>query len=203
MCDLSDLQSLVDSGHEFGTLLIDPPWDCQARFEGRPLEYETMSIDEIAALPIKQLAAERSHCHLWVVNSTLHDGIHLLEEWGFTYRNCFAWCKPGGGMGSYYMSAKELMLLGVRGNLPTTLKHNTPDWAVYPRGPHSEKPHQIREMIERVSPGPYLEMFARQAAPGWTAWGNQIPREIFRRGPDRPTLQKFNDRRWDQERVFE
>jgi N6-adenosine-specific RNA methylase IME4 len=181
-CTVTDLHELVRAGRRFGTLYLDPPWKYDLRaddltHQGR-CPYPTMALDEIAALPVADLAAEASHCHLWTTNGFVEEALGLLRTWGFAYKSMFVWCKPQMGLGNYWRVSHELLLLGVRGSCPFR-EHDVKSWDVFKRGRHSSKPEQVRLLIEKVSPGPRVELFARDTAEGWTVWGNQIERTLF------------------------
>jgi N6-adenosine-specific RNA methylase IME4 len=109
-----------------------------------------------------------------------------MESWGFEYKTVIAWVKSQIGMGNYFRVSSELIMFGVRGDLPIEDQH-LPAWFKRPRGKHSAKPEFSYEMVIKASPGPYLEMFARCDADsqlpglcrcsrcrlGWETWGNQ------------------------------
>ncbi len=177
-----DLAALVRRGRRFGCVYADPPWqyDRKPRGAADP-HYPTMTVAEIAALPVRQLAAARSHLHLWTTHSFLDEARRVMEAWGFTYRSIFVWVKPTLGNGYYWRAACEFLLLGIRGDCPF-LDHSIRNWLCVQRGPHSEKPEQMRELVERVSPGPYLELFGRRAVRGWTVFGDHISRGLFDEG---------------------
>jgi N6-adenosine-specific RNA methylase IME4 len=179
-CTVDDLHELVRAGQRFGTLYLDPPWaySNQATRASTDNHYQTMTLNEIAALPVAELAADQSHCHLWTTNGFIEEALGLLRTWGFAYRSMFVWCKPQMGLGNYWRVSHELLLLGVNGGCPF-LEHGEKSWDVFERGRHSSKPEQVRLAIERVSPAPRLELFARDRAEGWTVWGNQIERTLF------------------------
>lgn len=172
---VTDLNELVEEGCRFSTFYIDPPWrysnkSTRSAAEG---EYQTMSIEEIMALPIPELTNQNAHLHLWVTKAFLPDGLTIIKHWGFEYKGWFAWCKRQIGIGNYWRSSTELLLLGVKGSL-VFRDHSERDWIETGRTVHSEKPEEIRKKIERVSEGPYLECFARMVIPGWTVFGNQV-----------------------------
>jgi len=106
--------------------------------------------------------------------------LRVMESWGFEFKNILTWAKvtrsgnPATGMGYWLRGATEHLLLGVRGK-PKPLVRNAPTWFSSPVGRHSEKPVEAYRIIERVSDGPRLELFARRARPGWTVWGNEVP----------------------------
>jgi N6-adenosine-specific RNA methylase IME4 len=175
----------------YAAVVIDPPWDWGDEGDvdqfayARP-DYATMPIDEIAALPIGQIAAANSHVYLWITNRSLPKGFDLLDRWGFRYITQITWVKPSIGLGNYFRGATEQILFGVRGSLPLLVR----DQATYftaPRSGHSTKPQEFYELVERCSPGPWIEMFARRRRKGWATWGAEAdgttqPRAALREG---------------------
>jgi len=163
---------------EYQTVLIDPPWDIQQKgARGALIHYNLMTLDQIKSMPIGDLVTSNAHCWLWVTNATLRQGFDVLEAWGFTTRSVFSWIKPRMGLGVYLRNATEHILLGTRGKAPV-LFNAQPNWGFYPRQDHSHKPEEQYAVIERVSPGPYLELFARRRQLGWDAWGNEIESDV-------------------------
>ncbi len=179
-CAVSDLQTLIDSGKKFGTILADPPWKYsnQATRSATNNHYKTLSVEEISLLPIVELTSENAHLHLWTTNAFLFDSKAIIEAWGFEYKSCFVWVKPQMGIGNYWRVSHEFLLLGVKGNLPFA-DHAQMSWGNYERTKHSSKPERIRKIIEKVSSGPYLELFGRRTAENWVVWGNEIERDLF------------------------
>lgn len=171
----STIDELRSAGTRFTCVYADPPWDYsnQATRAATSNHYPTMTIAELAALPIAELVDDNCHLHLWTTSAFLREAFEIVDAWGFQYRSCFVWVKPRIGLGNYWRLAHELLLFGLRGSLPFGAK-DLPSWIELPTTAHSEKPAQIRELIERVSPAPRLELFARTTSPGWTAFGNQI-----------------------------
>lgn len=180
---IADLAELVGEGRRFATVYADPPWryanSGTRGAAGR--HYRTMTIDEIAAMPVARLAADRAHCHLWTTTSFLPAALDVLRAWGFTYKSQLIWAKPTLGMGNYWRVSHEILLLGVRGGLPFA-DRSCRSWFEAPRGRHSEKPWRVRNRIERVSPRPYLELFGRELVEGWTVFGNQVAEDVLRFG---------------------
>lgn len=178
----AELVEIVKPLHDLNphpTIVIDPPWDFSDEGDvnqfgrARPT-YHTMSLEQIMGLPVPSLAAKNAHLYLWITNRSLPKGFHLLEEWGFRYITALTWCKPSIGMGNYYRGSTEHVLFGVRGSL-SLLQHNVGTWFNARRpGPHSGKPDEFYALVERCSPGPWLEMFARKTRPGWTPWGAEV-----------------------------
>jgi len=164
----------------FSTIVLDPPWDWGDEGDvdqfgrARPT-YGTMTIDDIAALPVGTYAADDCHLYLWITNRSLPKGFRLLETWGFRYVTCITWVKPHFGMGNYFRGQTEQLLFGVKGSQPLKRK-NAPTYFEAPRGPngHSSKPLESYDFIESCSPGPYLELFARSQRPEWTSWGAEV-----------------------------
>ena len=179
-CAVSDLHSLAASGKKFKTILADPPWaySNQATRAATNNHYDTMTVEDICALPVKELADECAHLHLWTTNAFLFEAPQIMDAWGFEYKSCLLWIKPTMGIGNYWRVSHEFMLLGVKGSLPFN-DHSEMSWYQEKRSSHSTKPIEIISKIEKVSPGPYLELFARETRSGWTSWGNQISRTLF------------------------
>jgi N6-adenosine-specific RNA methylase IME4 len=179
----ADLSALSSRGMKFGTVLADPPWlyGNQSTRGATGDHYTGMTVDEIAALPIVELAADNAHLHLWTTNAFLFESKRIMEAWGFEYRSCYVWVKPQIGMGNYWRVSHEFMLFGIRGSCPFA-DRSLRSWGEFSRGKHSAKPDQIRTLIEKASPGPRLELFGRRPAPGWVVWGNEIERTVFDAG---------------------
>ena len=172
----------------FGTILIDPPWRFQNRTgkmapEHRRLHrYHTMSFEEIAALPVAKYAEKPSHLYLWCPNALLPEALQIMRDWGFTYKTNIVWYKirkdggpDGRGVGFYFRNVTELLLFGIRGSLRTLKPGRTQvNLLATRKQEHSRKPQEAYGIIEACSPGPYLELFARERVPGWTQWGNEV-----------------------------
>jgi N6-adenosine-specific RNA methylase IME4 len=182
-----EIPSLED-GQKFGTIMADPPWRFTNRTgkvapEHRRLSrYETMTLDEICALPVAKAAAEPSHLYLWTPNALLPDALTVMKAWGFEYKSNIIWHKvrkdggsDGRGVGFYFRNVTELLLFGVRGKNARTLQpgRSQVNLMATRKREHSRKPDEQYELIESCSPGPYLELFARGHRPGWQVWGNQ------------------------------
>ena len=181
-CRVDELSKLIDQGMKFKTIYVDPPWPYsnQATRGSTEKIYKTAttSMEDIRALPVNQLADKDAHLHLWTTNAFLFESKQLMEAWGFEYKSVFVWVKPQMGMGNYWRVSHEFMLFGLRGKSPF-LDRSIMSWVESGRGEHSEKPDQIRQLIERVSPPPRLELFARSVSDGWVVWGDEIKRNLF------------------------
>ena len=177
-----DLSELIRNGHRFQTVLADPPWRYENTASRAAAEnhYRTMSVDEICHQPLGQLVEADAHLHLWTTNAFLESAFNVMRAWGFEFRSCMVWVKPTIGMGNYYRLSHEFLLFGIRGRLPFG-RNDVPSWLMAPRSVHSRKPFKFRELIEQVSPGPYLELFGREEQPNtdWTVFGNQVERRLF------------------------
>ena len=194
----------------FSTILADPPWRFTNRTgkmapeHHRLSRYGTMTLDDIATLPVSKIAAPTAHLYLWVPNALLPDGLRVMREWGFEYKANIVWHKirkdggsDGRGVGFYFRNVTELILFGVRGKNARTLDpgRTQVNYLGTRKREHSRKPDEQYEIIEACSPGPFLEMFARGAQPGWDAWGNQAadyeptwPTYAFNSATDRPLV---------------
>lgn len=167
----------------YQTIVADPPWPSMHQrstyHRGKPeRHYDTMPVDEIIALDAGRWAARDAHLWLWGVNRLMEDAYRVVRAWGFTPMSILTWCKPGPGMGYYFRSNTEHCIFATRGR-PMVPASATPScWYEWPRRRHSEKPPEFYDVVERVSPGPYLELFARAPRLGWDVWGNEAPNAV-------------------------
>jgi N6-adenosine-specific RNA methylase IME4 len=183
----SDLRGVV-AGQRFATILADPPWQFHnstgkvAPEHKRLSRYATMTLTDIAALPVASCAAETAHLYLWIPNALLPDGLAVMQAWGFAYKSNIVWHKlrkdggsDGRGVGFYFRNVTELLLFGVRGKNARTLApgRTQVNYLGTRKREHSRKPDETYKLIEACSPGPRLELFARGSRPGWTSWGDQ------------------------------
>lgn len=170
----------------YRTIVADPPWrvktgpswgnDKTAPVNGlsHSLAYPTMSLAEIAGLPVADLAADDAHLYLWTINAYVRDAYSVVEAWGFKPSTLLTWCKSpkGLGLGGAYSLTSEFILFARRGSLAHTTRVER-SWFQWPRSIHSRKPEGFLDLVESVSPGPYLELFARRNRLGWDTWGNE------------------------------
>ena len=162
----------------FATILVDPPWPLQSGEK----HYRTMSLARITALPVGSLAARDAHLWLWTTNALLPKAYEVAEAWGFTVRSPLTWVKFRLGLGGRYQlrNATEQLLFCTRGRAPLGSR-SQPTWFNAPVTEHSRKPAEQFAIIERVSPGPYLELFARRRPESnqpWAVWGDQVDSDI-------------------------
>lgn len=176
------LNELIAQGRKFPTVYADPPWayENEASRAAAVNHYPTMSHEEICAEPLRELSEEDAHLQLWTPNGFLREAFDVMDSWGFEFKSCLVWIKNELGMGNYWRVSHEFLLLGVRGSL-TFRDRTLPSWIQASRTIHSRKPGIIRTLIERVSPGPYLELYGREELPNsdWTVYGNQVEPRLF------------------------
>ncbi len=162
----------------FRTIMADPPWDIgQKGHLGAQTHYRLMPLTRIKNMPVADLAEDNAHLYLWVINGAIREGVEVMEAWGFTYRSPLTWIKPRLGLGHYLRNQTEHLLLGTRGRAPVKFRGQG-TWMFAPLQDHSHKPEEQYAVIERLSDGPFLELFARRRQPGWFAWGNEVDADI-------------------------
>lgn len=190
---LTPAEELLSSFREckFGTILADPPWQFTNRTgkmapeHRRLLRYPTMTLNDILDLPVADLSLPQSHLYLWVPNALIAEGLEVMKRWGFTYKTNLVWYKvrkdggpDGRGVGFYFRNVTELVLFGTRGSLRTFQPgRRQVNVIISQKREHSRKPDELYEVIEKCSPGPYLELFARRTRFDWRQWGNEIPQD--------------------------
>lgn len=168
---------------KYKTILADPPWPIKwkssKKIGKKHLEYPIMTIGEICELPIYTIADEDCTLFLWSTNAFLPEALGILRHWKFQYKMLFTWCKNN-GMGGRPRNATEHMIIALRGE-PKFDRHSQAilNWIELPRTPrHSQKPDEIRKIVEEISPSPRIELFARQKTQGWDVWGNEVENDI-------------------------
>jgi Transcriptional activator, adenine-specific DNA methyltransferase len=177
---------------KYDVILADPPWDFavwnkdSGGDRSPSAHYPTMSLPDICALPIADLASKNCALFIWAVWPRIFDAQKVIEAWGFTYRTLgFEWVKQNRtglgfhmGMGYYTRANSEPCLLAVRGRMPVQTRSER-NLMISPVRRHSQKPDEQYKKIERLYPGmAYLELFARNRRPGWDAFGNQVEGSI-------------------------
>jgi N6-adenosine-specific RNA methylase IME4 len=177
----------------YATIVADPPWDVKAgpplpTIEGwenktesatRDLAYPKMSVQEISGLDVP--ADRHAHLYLWTINAYVDAAYDVARAWGFTPSTLIVWAKNpmGGGLGGAFGITTEFVLFARKGSLRHTGRV-VGTWFNWKRPydargkpKHSSKPPAFLDLVEQVSPGPYLEMFARSNRLGWETWGNE------------------------------
>lgn len=183
----------------YRTIVADPPWDYPRGFalgpghgdqrkplkDGwgkaktlapRPLPYSPLSVQEIAEMPVSDLAASSARVFLWTTNRYLPESFGIVERWGFPYRQTLVWHKTDANLaGGIAPNSAEFIVVGARGAPGINVRWPSAVVALARPGnaPHSTKPDLFLDLIEQVSPGPYLELFARRARFGWDYWGDE------------------------------
>lgn len=167
-------------GRRFGTIVADPPWDFSNRASrGAAVNhYGTMSGPEIVGLDVHHVAAEDAHLYLWTTDAHIQQALDSITAWGFTFKQILTWSKRKGGrlqmgMGNYWRHCTEHVLFAVRGRCPVKRRNQFAEFEAV-RQAHSAKPAEFFRLVETMSPGPYLELFARQPRRKWTVWGNEV-----------------------------
>jgi N6-adenosine-specific RNA methylase IME4 len=173
--------------NKFQTILADPPWQFSNRTgkmapeHKRLNRYSTLALREICEIPVSLAANTPAHLYLWVPNALLPEGLEVLKAWGFQYKSNLIWHKvrkdggpDGRGVGFYFRNTTEIILFGIRGHMRTMAPGRSQVNIIRTiKQEHSRKPDALYEIIEKCSPGPYLELFARGTRDKWVAWGNQ------------------------------
>ena len=172
----------------FRVILADPPWRF-ATYSDKGLgksperHYSTLSLADICALPVADLAAPDCALFLWATWPTIFSAESVIKAWSFRYSGlAWEWTKFNPETGKYafgggYGTRKncEPCLLARRGS-PALMTRSERDMIRAPRREHSRKPAEQYDKIERMFGGPYLELFARESRPGWATWGDQANR---------------------------
>ena len=181
---------------KYKTIYADPPWNEAGGGikRGADRHYPLMKTKDICNLPIHNIADDNCHLYLWVTNNFLKDGLKVMDAWGFKYKTMITWTKAekdmydnyrlqNAGLGQYFRGLTESCLFGVKGNIPYKTKDCKRQQGctalLSPRTKkHSQKPPEMREMIEKVSYAPYIELFAREKTDNWDIWGNELKNSI-------------------------
>lgn len=169
---------LANEPEKFSVIYLDPPWsyDNSGFDMSAEKQYNTMTIEELKALPVKQLAATNSVMFMWATNPQLRDAITLMENYGFEYKTNFVWEKTNHTAGFYVYGQHELLLIGIKGSmLPSGEKFKS--IISGENKIHSKKPEVVYEIIEKMYPNTkYIELFARNTRENknWVSWGEEV-----------------------------
>lgn len=165
------------------TVVADPPWwpslhrNTVGRSEGEyragPQRYYPL-METAAICELKPRTAPKAHLYLWVINQHVDWGYQVARAWGFEPQQMLTWAKPGFGTGQFQCNTESVLVCRKGGPVENAFGKTGGTWFEWPRGRHSEKPVEFFNLVERVSPGPYLEMFARLPRAGWSVWGNEV-----------------------------
>jgi N6-adenosine-specific RNA methylase IME4 len=159
----------------YRTLVADPPWtfgSAPTKADARK-HYDTMALHELCGLPVEALADDDAHLWLWAVNGLMEEAYRVTRAWGFFPTTLLTWCKKQPGVGHYLRNNTEHCIFATRGRPMVPEAKPISTWYVWPRGDHSAKPDAFYDLVERVSPAPRCELFARRARFGWDYWGDQ------------------------------
>ena len=175
-----DIYSTVQ---RYKTIYVDPPWMERGGGKikrGADSHYPLMKTKDIAKLPVKELAdKDGCHLYLWTTNNFLPDALWLIEQWGFKYVTTITWHKDKIGLGQYFRGITEHCIFATtHQKLPYKKENEKRQQGITgfyePKTIHSRKPCYMREMIEKVSYEPRIELFAREKFDGWDCWGNEV-----------------------------
>ena len=181
---------------KYRTIVADPPWrygkwggnsgrsekdrTWNEKAANLPLPYPSMSLAEIAALPIPELADTDCELYVWTTQKYLEHTFPLIHGWGFKVCETLTWCKEprGTGQGGLFTPTTEFIVHGRKGKMPLKKRIDTTWWKVARPNVHSRKPESFQDIIEQVSDAPRLEMFARRFRLGWHSWGNEVESHV-------------------------
>jgi len=166
---------------KYRLIYADPPWKygdnlVPDNYGAAIMHYDSLTIADLCALPVGQIAEDNSVLFLWVTSPLLRDCFEVVRSWGFEYKASFVWDKIRHNMGHYNSVRHEFLLICTRGScLPENGKLLDSVVSVERSATHSEKPEEFRRIIETMYPSATkIELFARKAADGWDAWGNAL-----------------------------
>ena len=163
---------------KYKTILADPPWKYGKGFGyGAGEYYPLMELEDIKKLTINDISEENAHLYLWCPNSLIPEALEVMQSWGFKFKTIITWVKNRSIFGYYFKGQSEQLLFGVKGKLPpqdrcqvTIINGKVSN--------HSKKPEEQYNLIEKVSPNPRIELFARNKRVGWEVWGNEVKSDI-------------------------
>lgn len=163
---------------KYHTIYADPQWiEHGGSGRGANAHYPLMKTKEIIAMApmVHDLAEDNAHLYLWTTNNFLRNALEVMDAWGFRYVTTITWMKDRIGLGQYFRGLTEHCLFGIRGKLPYKVidgkRQQGKTGFFEEKREYSRKPVQMREMIEKVSYPPFIELFARERFDGWDAWG--------------------------------
>ena len=169
-------------GRTFPVIYADPPWHFEAYSEGGQqkapaMQYPTMPVADLCALPVAEISARDAVLFMWAVPAIFRDALEVVTGWGFTFKTFGVRVKRNIACGLWLRGQHDPLIVATRGNMPPPAElHSSVFLDDGPRVPHSAKPDAVRDWIAEAYPhAGRIELFARTAAPGWVAWGNQAP----------------------------
>lgn len=171
---------------KYKVIYADPPWNqgMTGKYNRREkrkmgLDYPTMSIEEIKALPVGEIADVGCHLYLWTTNQFLREGFDVMSAWGFKYLAPVTWVKPS-GIGNWFIHRTQTLLFGYKDKCVFPKQRYKPTVLItgLPKR-HSQKPKEMRDLINQISGAPKIELFAREKTKGWDVWGNEVESDII------------------------
>lgn len=180
IAEISKGNTELNTGQRYPIIYADPPW----QYENPPMggvnrsienHYPTMTLEEICALPVSEIASDDCLLYLWATAPKLQECMSVIDAWGFSYRTCFVWVKDKIGMGYHARNQHELLLVAKKGEIPPPPTSARVSSVIKgKRTEHSKKPEEFYELIESMYPElPKIELFSRNKREGWKNWGNQ------------------------------
>lgn len=172
----SALRCIRNEYPPFGTVYVDPLRNRSVvpiEESGRD-RISTLTMGELARLPVGDLAAKDAHLHLLTPNELLLDCPQILSAWGFTFKSVFVWTLPVAVPGEFWQVAHVCMVLGIRGHAAFA-DRSIRSWGELCEGNPEVSLDRIRALIQQVSPGPYLDLFGRSGSSGWVVSGSDVP----------------------------
>lgn len=167
-------------GRKYRCVVIDPPWQygdaLPGNTRGADKQYDgTIGMEQMVSLPVGELLDVDAHVWLWYTNAFFLEAADLLINWRLTPKTQLTWCKPQIGMGHYLRNTTEHAILATRGkSISGDNPKNIPSHFVATRAKHSRKPDEAYDIIRQISPGPYLDVFARSPREGFDRYGNEL-----------------------------
>ena len=172
----------------YKTIVADPPWLPEMAIINSPASgigapkaspqrhYSTMTVEEICSLNV--LSADKAHLYLWCLPQHIDWGYQVARAWGFKPIQTLTWCKPGLGAGRFQCNTEHILVCRKGDRKDNAFQMTGGTWFKWARGKHSEKPEEFFNLVEKCSPGPYLELFSRKKREGWSVWGNEVDSDI-------------------------
>jgi N6-adenosine-specific RNA methylase IME4/ParB-like chromosome segregation protein Spo0J len=161
----------------YRVIVADPPWEYRKRAtdptQRGAIPYPSMTVEEVMALPVADLAHDDCVLWLWTTNAHMPVAFDVLRAWGFEQKTILTWVKDRMGTGDWLRGRTEHCLLAVRGKPVVTLSNQTTVIHGAVRE-HSRKPEEFYELVDSLCPGSKVELFARSERPGWQGWGAEL-----------------------------
>lgn len=175
---------------KYQIIVADPPWHIEKiQKKVRPnqidMDYPMMTLDEIKALPINNIADETCMLFLWTIDKYLYETKSILETWGFKYHLTMVWDKMNGLAMFGFNRQTEFILVGLKGKHDAYPERETIRTSFSARSTrHSEKPDEFYLMLDVLPLNPRIDIFARKRRSGlflqnqWHVWGNEVESDI-------------------------